>query len=238
MIGVFQHKAARRRQRSFAAMPDKILLVSTHSRAKAAAYAYRQLNISGEVSTHSREKAAAQMLTDSVGGFLFQHTAARRRLLRGWFGKCSNFYVSTHSREKVAAGQQNIADCRLSRFNTQPPEGGCLLPYSASPFLSEVSTHSHPKAAGRQKTRTEKIKNVSTHSRPKAAGVGSRQNDAPSESFNTQPPEGGWTRASSQDRGLVMFQHTAARRRLDPLSCNHFQQTRGFNTQPPEGGWF
>ena len=34
-----------------------------------------------------------------------------------------------------------------------------------------------------------------------------------------------------------MFQHTAARRRLDILVLRRRQFTRGFNTQPPEGGW-
>ena len=35
---------------------------------------------------------------------------------------------------------------------------------------------------------------------------------------------------------LLLFQHTAARRRLaEPKSCKRSQI--GFNTQPPEGGW-
>ena len=33
-----------------------------------------------------------------------------------------------------------------------------------------------------------------------------------------------------------MFQHTAARRRLDPLDSNS-RILFCFNTQPPEGGW-
>ena len=56
---------------------------------------------------------------------------------------------------------------------------------------------------------------VSTHSRPKAAG----------------------SIRSSDEHYAVMFQHTAARRRLEipngsktPSAC--------FNTQPPEGGWY
>ena len=35
---------------------------------------------------------------------------------------------------------------------------------------------------------------------------------------------------------LVLFQHTAARRRLDRKNQIHAHQQR-FNTQPPEGGW-
>ncbi len=78
-------------------------------------------------------------------------------------------------------------------------------------------------------------------------------------SFNTQPPEGGWKSMLKHLFLIKLFQHTAARRRLDdydgltilhklvsthsrpkaagfvnsPSSLNLF----GFNTQPPEGGW-
>ena len=34
-----------------------------------------------------------------------------------------------------------------------------------------------------------------------------------------------------------MFQHTAARRRLDALVLNILREFPSFNTQPPEGGW-
>ena len=76
--------------------------------------------------------------------------------------------------------------------------------------------------------------------------------------FNTQPPEGGWINQVDLKDGLMMFQHTAARRRLG-LYCHfyaifqRFQHTAArrrlgrararrqvclcFNTQPPEGGW-
>ena len=55
---------------------------------------------------------------------------------------------------------------------------------------------------------------VSTHSRPKAAGSRQQGQRYARQSFNTQPPEGGWRPCSSR-RGLKA----------------------GFNTQPPEGGW-
>ena len=55
---------------------------------------------------------------------------------------------------------------------------------------------------------------VSTHSRPKAAGFMIQRRPPRTQSFNTQPPEGGW-------------------RRIAQRPC-----FRGcFNTQPPEGGW-
>ena len=55
---------------------------------------------------------------------------------------------------------------------------------------------------------------VSTHSRPKAAGRAARPPRCGRSCFNTQPPEGGWTRADAGRLNCQKFQHTAARRRL------------------------
>ena len=77
---------------------------------------------------------------------------------------------------------------------------------------------------------------VSTHSRPKAAGRVQRQQESAVAGFNTQPPEGGWstgtgtaspvvvsthsrpkaagTTTTAAHGFLLVFQHTAARRRL------------------------
>ena len=102
-------------------------------------------------------------------------------------------------------------------------------------YLTAVSTHSRPKAAGDRRTKLcssllqfqhtaarrrlqdivlrIQIKFVSTHSRPKAAVVRQNQRDLGS-----------------------LFQHTAARRRL--MACFSVEEVIfGFNTQPPEGGW-
>ena len=77
------------------------LLVSTHSRPKAAGCGFCRLRFIGVVSTHSRPKAAGKKVDLGVGGYWFQHTAARRRL------------------------EQIYKDRTLFyRFNTQPPEGG------------------------------------------------------------------------------------------------------------------
>ena len=54
--------------------------------------------------------------------------------------------------------------------------------------------------------------------------------------FNTQPPEGGWKINWANLSFAVMFQHTAARRRLGLRKHNVSAKIR-FNTQPPEGGW-
>ena len=77
--------------------------------------------------------------------------------------------------------------------------------------------------------------------------------------FNTQPPEGGWYIHEEQKAINALFQHTAARRRLDyqhlrtvclsRVSTHSRPKAAGgaetqnlpaftsFNTQPPEGGW-
>ena len=101
-----------------------------------------------------------------------------------------------------------------------------------------VSTHSRPKAAGLLPLVTNSTVKVSTHSRPKAAGGVFCMKKMIWRSFNTQPPEGGWfcpfriiiIRVSTHSRPKAAgffsafyffgrrFQHTAARRRLAPLS--------------------
>ena len=58
----------------------------------------------------------------------------------------------------------------------------------------------------------------------------------PDDSFNTQPPEGGWLPECLTFNMDCEFQHTAARRRLD-LLFRPSNQAKSFNTQPPEGGW-
>ena len=57
----------------------------------------------------------------------FQHTATRRWLLK--FGDFLRdvVKVSTHSHPKVAANKQYSHQLLYSRFNTQPPEGGCVF---------------------------------------------------------------------------------------------------------------
>ena len=55
-------------------------------------------------------------------------------------------------------------------------------------------------------------------------------------SFNTQPPEGGWLDWLRDWLARMLFQHTAARRRL-VFGRGSNRVPNGFNTQPPEGGW-
>ena len=138
------------------------------------------------VSTHSRPKAAGSLYGDlCVADFMFQHTAARRRLAIQKAEQAQRQAVSTHSRPKAAG--QYVTDGK-----------GRLI----------VSTHSRPKAAGKGYSDGANKGYVSTHSRPKAAG-----------------------NIKELLIYLLMFQHTAARRRLGvvsaPLQClvTRFQHT-------------
>ena len=76
--------------------------VSTHSRPKAAGSGKGIIHQAMEVSTHSRPKAAGtiNILKTSVI-WPFQHTAARRRLVR-YLSAVARGLVSTHSRPKAA----------------------------------------------------------------------------------------------------------------------------------------
>ena len=102
-----------------------------------------------KVSTHSHPKVAAK------------HAAVAEL----------GFAVSTHSHPKVAACAAGRAMYLLYRFNTQPPEGGCLIAMLDQAGLSGVSTHSHPKVAADRHARCRKSYRVSTHSHPKVAAI-------------------------------------------------------------------
>ena len=122
----------------------------------------------------------------------FQHTAARRRLGIPLPFEAEIDIVSTHSRPKAAGLSAGSLPCWQTGFNTQPPEGGWLWKACLLTGLIYVSTHSRPKAAGSNTARDVSRYLVSTHSRPKAAG---------------------WEHKFFQSL-MRLFQHTAARRRL------------------------
>ena len=100
-------------------------LVSTHSRPKAAAWGIVKILPKSLVSTHSRPKAAAEHNSTLRGIFImFQHTAARRRL-HNPLAVLSHFkwFQHTAARRRLLflVNRLNFIHC----FNTQPPEGGC-----------------------------------------------------------------------------------------------------------------
>ena len=121
--------------------------VSTHSRPKAADFDTETERQDTLVSTHSRPKAAGYSPVEQIIMTVFQHTAARRRLI-SW----------QTSRQSTRC------------FNTQPPEGGWIRTI-AKDIGEKVSTHSRPKAAVMDVSGLKRKEQVSTHSRPKAAGL-------------------------------------------------------------------
>ena len=100
---------------------------------------------------------------------MFQHTAARRRLLFKKSIASSLHILFQHTAARRRLHNNAKFSGLNSCFNTQPPEGGCATYKSSS-----HADHS-----------------VSTHSRPKAAACGSQQRLGVWSGFNTQPPEGG-----------------------------------------------
>ena len=98
--------------------------------------------------------------------FLFQHTAARRRL--GRLRLCLAYLHGFNTQPPEGGWPYRHCQRLFSRrFNTQPPEGGCFRSASTVPVTL-----------------------VSTHSRLKAAESISKLSFIPG-GFNTQPPEGG-----------------------------------------------
>ena len=133
----------------------------------------------------------------------------------------STLAVSTHSRPKAAALFEEIVSFYHTSFNTQPPEGGCMVNYIA--FMpAPMFQHT----AARRRLHGELYRfyagtNVSTHSRPKAAAPAKPWDVFGDFSFNTQPPEGGCAILQKRLTSTTLFQHTAARRRL-PILCQLF----------------
>ena len=77
---------------------------------------------------------------------------------------------------------------------------------------------------------------VSTHSRPKAAGFKKRRPKPPKESFNSQPPEGGWVRLPHGKKPPSRFNSQPPEGGW-MLPATRQMVLQRFNSQPPEGGW-
>ena len=143
---------------------------------------------------------------------MFQHTATRRRLLSGAFlGLYLIMFQHTATRRRLPSSLSS--DTLFSLFQHTATRRR-LRELSINKVITAlVSTHSHPKAAANltgfyiqimrfQHTATRR--RLHSHTQPYLIY---------SQSFNTQPPEGG-CRKIHADRILNL----------------------GFNTQPPEGG--
>ena len=78
---------------------------------------------------------------------MFQHTAARRRLLHGNKFEIIR-YLCFNTQPPEGGCNCNITlSFKHRSFNTQPPEGGCIAEYWEKDGIIIVSTHSRPKAA-------------------------------------------------------------------------------------------
>ena len=124
---------------------------------------------------------------------MFQHTAAQRRLLIVTRCRllCGQSFQHTAARRRLPiVSTYNIG--QDGSFNTQPHEGGCPVIEATSAQLTFVSTHSRTKAAALADPNWLRRQIVSTHSRTKAAAC-----------HNNSTP-----------KPFSVFQHTAARRRL------------------------
>ena len=169
----------------------------------------------------------------------FQHTAARRRLLHHLQPSQIQHFVSTHSRPKAAARLLRNIYGHKHCFNTQPPEGGCVvfllvhhqslmfqhtaarrrLPVDVSedPKHIKVSTHSRPKAAASLRLTGSVVLKMFQHTAARRRLPHGRQHGFVDQQFQH-------TAARRRLQTLItilllnlMFQHTAARRRLH---CN------------------
>ena len=139
-----------------------------------------------------------RMMTDEAFR-KFQHTAARRRLGRVWpvHGFRYMFQHTAARRRLVPVFERLFSDYEVST-HSRPKAAGKQSRIII--YFYKVSTHSRPKAAGfGRHSLTLSFVCVSTHSRPKAAGAYSYAAILPTVSFNTQPPEGGWGIGDLQD---------------------------------------
>ena len=100
-----------------------MLVVSTHSRPKAAVDKATVIGSAAMVSTHSRPKAADKVAITFGAHSMFQHTAARRRLVLNGVGRDMTYCFNTQPPEGGWKFGRYRSQTQTS-FNTQPPEGG------------------------------------------------------------------------------------------------------------------
>ncbi len=144
----FQHTAARRRLVIKRLLFFSFLMVSTHSRPKAAGFSKAAIHGYVVVSTHSRPKAAGLKqfcLTFLSRSFNTQPPEG------GWnYFSNGTAVVYRFNTQPPEGGWRDLKGRvkEICSFNTQPPEGGWSYPQAADPIFTAVSTHSRPKAAG------------------------------------------------------------------------------------------
>ena len=148
---------------------------------------------------------------------MFQHTAARRRL-ELWDSELTNLaLVSTHSRPKAAGASHSSHKSMRSGFNTQPPEGG----WASNRKVSDDCLWFQHTAARRRLGRLPKrllksTKFQHTAARRRLVDVNLRSLIG-EHSFNTQPPEGGWSSKLDTPQPTTVSTHSR------PKAAGHFQ---------------
>ena len=142
--------------------------------------------------------------------------------------------VSTHSRPK-AAGSATPQRGGVHRVSTHSRPKAAAILSRRGRSESRVSTHSRPKAADPHARHQPMTYKVSTHSRPKAAERYPNTQGETSRVSTHSRPKAAVAAAAVAERFLMLFQHTAARRRLFRLDFV-VSADFCFNTQPPEGG--
>ena len=148
MYGLFQHTAARRRLVYLSRFFSNHQIVSTHSRPKAAGTSWLRSKNRRLVSTHSRPKAAGVVNGFAFGLFgKFQHTAARRRLEVA-FEKVGSQAVFQHTAARRRLVSVIILFSLTMKFQHTAARRRLVAHATSNKPLSEVSTHSRPKAAG------------------------------------------------------------------------------------------
>ena len=148
---------------------NQYLLVSTHSRLKAAGKSPRRI----------RKKVVCFNTQPPEGGWVAQvPKPARGRGFNtqppegGWATVTKvriMLIVSTHSRLKAAGFCDFFQRCALACFNTQPPEGGWLPLRSSKRRILCFNTQP-PEGGWSSQWHFYPLFSVSTHSRLKAAG--------------------------------------------------------------------
>ena len=106
---------------------------------------------------------------------------------------------------------------RMERFNTQPPEGGCVIGTAANAALPTVSTHSRPKAAAPGGVCLQIGLYVFQHTAARRRLLAARAlHSMETATFQHTAARRRLPTASALEASSLMFQHTAARRRLHP----------------------
>ena len=230
----FQHTAARRRLAIQAMGGGYLSLVSTHSRPKAAA-----------VPACKGKGSYLSFNTQPPEGGCFALCCSLKRK-RGFNtqppeGGCRQVFknlrrsaVSTHSRPK-AAGLLFVQSLNFTLFQHTAARRRLTNYTCHFGQIILVSTHSRPKAAGVCGRSPLRGCLVSTHSRPKAAETGRQNLKSGFWSFNTQPPEGGWSVSASSPKMPCSFNTQPPEGGCAPIHRLRFAAFC-FNTQPPEGG--